>query len=131
MSEKFASLLAAFATTFVVFAATAPASAQDRPITVIATEERVPVRFVSFRDLDLAKSEDEKILVRRVRYAAKDVCVDSAPSYPLYSTLFLSCRSNAWHGARPQIIRAVTRAREIAANGWSAIAPVAITISVR
>lgn len=131
MSEKFTALLAAFATTFVVFAATAPAIAKDRAITVVATEERVPVRFVSYRDLDLAKSEDEQILVKRVRHAARNVCVESAPEDPFTSSMFLTCRSSAWQGARPQIVRAVTRAREIAANGWSAIAPVAITISVR
>lgn len=131
MSEKFTSLLAAFAVTFVVFAATAPANAKDRPITVTATEERVPVRIVSYRDLNLARSGDEQILVKRVRYAAKDVCSESVPSDPFYSTMALSCRSEAWQGAKPQIKRAVARARDIAANGWSAIAPVAITISVR
>jgi len=131
MSEKFTSLLAACATTLVMFAATAPASAKDRPITVTATQERVPVRIVSYRDLNLTNSEDEKILVKRVRFAAKDVCFESAPSDPYYSTLALSCRSNAWQGARPQVKRAVARARDIAANGWSEVAPVAITISVR
>lgn len=131
MSEKFTSLLAACATTFVMFAATAPASAKDRAITVTATEERVPVRIVSYRDLNLAKSEDERILVKRVRVAAKDVCIESVPSDAYYSTLSLRCRSNAWQGARPQIKRAVARARDIAANGWSAIAPVAITMSIR
>lgn len=131
MSEKFTSLLAAFAVTFAVFAATAPASARDRSVTVTATEERVPVRFVSYRDLNLVNGKDERILVRRVRYAAKDVCVETAPSEPFHSTMFLSCRAEAWQGARPQIERAVERAKDIAANGWSAIAPVAITISVR
>ena len=59
MSEKFTSLIAAIATTLTIFVATAPAGAQERPITVIATEERVPVRYVSYRDLNLARAEDE------------------------------------------------------------------------
>ena len=56
MFEKFTSLSAAVLTTVALFAATAPAHAQDR-VTVIATEERAPVRLVSYRDLNLARSE--------------------------------------------------------------------------
>ena len=130
MFEKITSLSAAVLTTVALFAATAPAHAQDR-VTVIATEERAPFRLVSYRDLNLAKSEDEAILVRRVRYAARDVCRESIPYATADASLNLSCRSEAWQGARPQIARAVTRAREIAATGFSAIAPVAISISVR
>lgn len=131
MSEKFTSLIAAIATTLTIFIATAPAGAQERPITVIATEERVPVRYVSYRDLNLARAEDEKILVGRVRLAARDVCRESVPYSSADFALSLGCRSEAWQGARPQIDLAVTRAREIAATGFSAIAPVAISISVR
>ena len=131
MSEKFTSLIAAIATTLTIFVATAPAGAQERPITVTATEERVPVRYVSYRDLNLARTEDEQILVGRVRHAARDVCRESVPFNSANFGLNLSCRSEAWLGARPQIALAVTRAREIAANGFSAIAPVAISISVR
>ena len=131
MSEKFSALLAACATTLVMFASTAPATAKDRPITVVATGYDVPVRYVSYRDLDLATVKDENRLVIRVRHATKEVCIESGTSFPLYSSTSVSCRAEAWQGARPQIKRAVKRARQIAANGWSAIAPVAITISVR
>ncbi len=131
MSKQSTSLIAAIATTIAISAAAAPTSAQARPITVVATEERVPVRFVSYRDLKLAESADEQILVDRVRHAARDVCRESVPYNASNAILNLSCRSEAWQGARPQIARAVTRAREIAANGFSAIAPVAISISVR
>ncbi len=41
-----------------------------------------------------------------------------------------SCDTSAWGGARPQIARAVQRAREIAATGSSTIAAAAITIAV-
>lgn len=131
MSEKFTSLLAACAVTVAIFAAASPAAAQSRPIVVTATESDVPVRYVSYRDLDLAKSAHEQILVRRVRFAATDVCTESVSNLATPGYEYLTCRSHALRGARPQIDRAVLRARQIAANGWSAIAPVAISISVR
>jgi UrcA family protein len=129
MSEKFTSLLAACAVTFAVFSATAPAMAKSQPIVVTAVPEDVPVRFVSYSDLNLARAADEKMLVRRVRSATYDVCTESVPDGTAVTSAFLACRTHAWRGASPQIERAVTRAREIAANGWSAIAPVAISIS--
>ena len=131
MSEKFTSLLAACAVTLAIFAAASPAAAQPRPIVVTATESDIPVRFVSYRDLDLARSADEQTLVKRVRVAATDVCTESVSLLASPGYEFMTCRSQAWRGARPQIDRAVLRARQIASNGWSAIAPVAISISVR
>ena len=131
MSEKLTSLLAACAVTAVVFAATSPAIAKDRTIIVTATGESIPVRLVSYRDLNLAKAEGEETLVKRVRHAVKDVCIESSPGGLYFESTSLACREVAWDGARPQIDRAVTRAKEIAMNGWSAIAPVAITIGVR
>jgi UrcA family protein len=131
MSEKFASLLAACAVTVAIFAAASPASAQSRPIVVTGVESDIPVRYVSYRDLDLARSADERTLVKRVRVAATDVCAESVSLLAAPGYEYITCRSHAWRGARPQIDRAVLRARQIAANGWSAIAPVAISISVR
>ena len=131
MSGKLTSLFAASAITAAVFAATAPAGAKERPIVVTASEEAIPVRYVSYRDLNLARAQDQRLLVKRVRYAAKGVCADSIPGSLGYEAHFVACRSQALDGAQPQIDRAVARARDIAANGWSAIAPVAITIAVR
>ena len=131
MSEKFTSLLAACAVTLAIFAAASPAAAQQRPIVVTATESDVPVRFVSYRDLDLAQSANEQILVKRVRFATTDVCTESVSNLAAPGYEYINCRSHAWRGAAPQIDRAVLRARQIAANGWSAIAPVAISISAR
>jgi UrcA family protein len=131
MSEKFTSLLAACAVTFVVFAATTPAVAQTRPIVVTGIESDIPVRYVSYRDLNLVQAADERTLVKRVRFAATDVCTDSVSNLATPGYEFIACKSLAWRGAQPQIERAVLRARQIATNGWSAIAPVAISISVR
>jgi UrcA family protein len=131
MNEKLTSLFAACAVTLAVFAATAPASAGQRPITITAPAADIPVRYVSYRDLNLAKASDELILVKRVRFAAKDVCFESVTFDSALGTASAACRAQAWSGAEPQIDRAVARARDIAANGWSSIAPVAIAISVR
>lgn len=131
MTEKLPSFIAALAVSTAIFAATAPASAKDRPITVTATEPNIPVRLVSYRDLNLAQREDARILAKRVRQAAKEVCTESAPEDGYSAAMSLSCRSIAWQSARPQIKRAIAQAQEIAANGFSAIAPVAITISLR
>ena len=131
MSDKFTSLFAACATTLMIFAAGSPANAEDQPITVVAQEADIPVRYVSYRDLNLAATTDEQRLVHRVRYAVNKVCETSVPTGTRINFAFTSCRTQSWNGARPQIDRAVTRAREIAANGFSAIAPVSIRISLR
>ncbi len=131
MSPKFTSLLAACAMTAAVFAATSPAVAKQRPIVVTAPAEDIPIRYVSYRDLNLTTSKDEAVLVRRVRFAVNDVCDESVGYDTAFRTNLMSCRNQSWGGAKPQIDRAVARARDIASNGWSAIAPVAISISVR
>ena len=82
-------------------------------MTVTATSEDVPVRYVTYRDLNLVLAADEQRLVRRVRYAAKEVCTESVQGELSYTTVFMKCRSNAWQGAAPQIERAVTRARDM------------------
>ena len=128
MSEKFTSLLAACALTFVVFAASSPAFAKQ-PITV--TAQANVTRYVSFRDLNLVSRADEKVLVHRVSIATRDVCDQAVMREPVNLSAYMGCRAGAWQEAQPQIERAVTRAREIAVNGFSAIAPVAIAIGAR
>lgn len=135
MSEKLTSLLAACAITALGLALAAPAVAAPSPVVVTATSEDIPVRYVSYRDLNLAQADGEKRLVRRVSSAVKSVCIESsggdpAPRAALNRLKMNDCRDYAWAGAQPQIERAVQRAREIAQNGWSSIAPVAISISV-
>ena len=97
------------------------------PITI--TGERnvdTLVERVSYSDLDLAQVQGERRLVQRVGYAVNRVCPDRD-----LATIdhWRTCRFSAWGGARPQIALAVERARQIALNGFSAIAPVAIRIS--
>jgi UrcA family protein len=112
--------------------AAAPAVGQNRTVVVTGSDNDAVVRLVSYRDLDLASAPGERALIKRVHYTVGDVCrkaVGDDKGYLLAPSM--TCRSQSWAGAEPQVARAVQRAREIAANGWSAIAPVAISISAQ
>lgn len=103
------------------------ADPSDEPVIVRAQPEDLPpTRRVSYADLDLATLSGEKTLYKRVSGAVRAVCVES--SLALDNGL---CRRFAWSGAKPQMKQAIARARDIAANGYSTIAPVAISIAVR
>jgi UrcA family protein len=83
-----------------------------------------PIERVSYRDLNLAMARDQDRLMKRVGFAVNQLCPGIA---------YLGdprCRSSAWDGAKPQIALAVDRAKQIARNGFSTIAPVAIVLSV-
>ena len=131
MSEKLTSLLAACAVTALGLAIAAPAVAAPSPVVVTATSEDIPIRYVTYRDLNLVNAAGEKTLLSRVKHAVNDVCIESVGDDMTRRFTQRDCRYNSWAGAKPQIDRAVQRAREIAANGWSSIAPVAISISVQ
>ena len=132
ISEKTISLLAACAVTLTGLAIAVPALARD-PMPVVVTgkapDEIIIRRYVSYRDLNLATPIGEKMLVKRVGYAVREVC-EEAIEEPALAVVAMRCRSSSWRDAKPQIDRAVLRARQIATNGWSAIAPVTITLSV-
>jgi UrcA family protein len=84
---------------------------------------------VSYADLNLVMTGDQKRLVYRVRAAVRDVCQESVGLMPP-KFLDQQCRAFAWDGAEPQIDRAIQRAREIAATGSSSIAAGSISISL-
>jgi UrcA family protein len=132
MSDKLTSLLAACAVTALGLAIAAPAVAAPSPVVVTGRViDNIPIRYVSYRDLNLAQDEGQLTLVSRVKYAVKDVCAESMAGDTFLRVAMSDCRGESWQRAEPQINRAVQRARDIAANGWSSIAPVAITISVQ
>ena len=108
-----------------------PAFGFDREVIVKAPpKEDVPTRYVRYSDLNLVQPAGLSTLNRRVNSAVRVVCVESVgPHGDFYAEM--NCRSSAWNGARPQIDRAVERAHQLAANGYSTIAPVTISISVR
>ncbi|WP_084607693.1 UrcA family protein [Sphingomonas jaspsi] len=104
------------------------AGQSDEPVIVRAQpDEFLPTRRVSYADLNLASKAGEKTLFYRVSGAVRYVCTghDSA------SIEMQRCRSFAWSGARPQMKLAIQRAQELAANGTTNIAPVAIMIAAR
>lgn len=128
--QNFLAMAAAVAVVGSGIAIAAPALAQNgKPVIVRAEplDDPIPTRRVSYRDLNLASASDEKILHRRVGRAVKQVCLESTGPNAVLS-VELSCRSDSWSRAKPQIAMAVQRARDIAANGHSNIAPVAIAI---
>lgn len=130
LNEKTLSLLAACAVTVGGLAIAAPAVSQSRPVVVTAPADDTPTRRVSYRDLNLATMHGEKTLFKRVGYAVNGVCIESVGNAGLFYEE-MSCRKEAWGGARPQIARALQRARDIAQFGHSSIPAVAISISVR
>lgn len=97
-------------------------------VTVVARSGDYVVRHVSYADLNLASRPDVKILTRRVDYAVNDVCTEVAMQS--YQFTMQECAGDSWNRARPQIDRAVLRARQIAATGSSTIAAVAITVGL-
>ena len=102
----------------------------QKPVVVTAQpEDIVPVRRVSYRDLNLASREGEKTLYHRVSKAVGDVCQESTGTNA-FIFVTQSCKTHAWRGARPQMALAIQRAREIAMTGHSNIGLVAIQISV-
>lgn len=102
----------------------AAANAQDHIVISKQLKGEEPIERVSYADLNLASAAGERTLNRRVGGAVRNVCAPQAEAIAQ-----LNCRNFAWRGARPQIDRAVTRASQMAANGVSSIAPVAIVVA--
>lgn len=132
---KILSMCAATAITTGAIVLMAPhASAAPRqPLVVTAPSPDLVVRHVSYADLNLAVSSGEHTLNRRVGNAVTSVCNEAVgpDTLNLASTIAnMRCSRSAWDGARPQIARAVQRAREIAMTGSSTIAASAITIAI-
>lgn len=128
--DKLPAVVAAFAMVGSGIALASPALAQNGKPVIVRAEpltDVVSIRRVSYRDLNLASAEGEKMLNHRVRSAVSEVCNDATGPNPLLS-IEQSCRHDSWGRAKPQMELAMQRARDIAANGYSAIAPVAIAI---
>ena len=110
------------------------ATAKEGPVVVTAPEPTsLVVRRVSYADLDLALPDGRTTLHDRVGFAVSDVCAEANlfdNGSPEFKTGVLKCSNSAWGNARPQIARAIQRASDIAANGWSPIAAATISISV-
>lgn len=113
-------------------ASPALAGGQDRPVVVYAEpQEGVRTERVSYADLNLAERRDHRRLRQRVAGAVKRVCLFENGRAGLQESSYSRCSNGAWDGANPQIAQAVTRAREIALTGQSAIPVTAIRIIAR
>lgn len=114
-------------------AMTPKAAAQHRPVVVTAPSNDIVVRRVSYADLNLTTVAGEQVLNKRVGGAVNSVCEEATEfatgSFQGKSAMRF-CSLTAWDGARPQIQRAVDRAREIASTGSSTIAATAIVINI-
>lgn len=97
------------------------------PVTVEAPRTDAISTRVSYADLNLASLGGAATLHRRVGSAVNWVCVETNPGSVQFEKQ--GCRNFAWKGARPQIARAVQRAREMASTGQSSIAAAAITLT--
>ena len=102
-------------------------AAGPRAVVVIANPDDYVTRHVSYADLNLASAPGERTLNRRVGSAVSDVCSEAVGGSST-GLQYRDCTIGAWGRARPQVSLAVQRARDIAANGSSLIAAVAITI---
>jgi UrcA family protein len=129
VSKTFAShAVAAAAALALPIAFSAPAAAKEVTVRHYLNTEDQLTRVVSYADLDLASANGVKRLTSRVSSAVRYVCAphDNRATLNAYG----ECKSYARNGAKPQMDLAIERAQQIAHNGVSAIAPVAILIAV-
>lgn len=118
------------------FAVSPPAFAAERPLVVLVSPDIV-TRVITYADLNLASAPGEAALNRRVDSAVSNLCSEITGGDNLGFPRNLKdhyCRTSSWGQARPQIDRAVRRARDIVLTGASTgIAPIAasaITITL-
>jgi len=100
------------------------------PIIVAAPE--VVARHVTYADLNLTSLPGERTLNRRVGAAVNSLCAEAVGEADGSFTVkyaALGCHNSAWNQARPQINRAVQRARDLASTGTSNIAAVTIMVA--
>ena len=109
---KALSLCAAVATATLSLLAVAPANAQSDIVISGPRVSVLQVKRVNHADLNLAYSQHQRMLVRRVDWAVKEVCRDRLQHAENTLTSFRryrECRDFAWNGAAPQVARAVYR----------------------
>ena len=101
----------------------------QRPVVVVGEPEPAATQRVSYADLDLATSEGERALVRRLRGAVRNVCAEEVgPSAIVY--VEHSCRKLTWRDTQPQLGSAISRARQMAESGASSTAATVIVVRV-
>jgi UrcA family protein len=106
-------------------------SPSTKPVVVTAPERDSDTikQRVYFGDLNLASLPGEKLLNRRVGGAVREICLEITGRNANFHDS-MNCRGNAWGSARPQVQKAIRRARELAMYGKSSIAAATIVISL-
>ena len=127
--------VAAVLTSAVLVSSAAAAAAPSQPVVVTAPRStELETRLVSYRDLNLGLSQDQRTLHRRVGFAVNDVCgrddFYAARTVRAFS-LYRACSDVAWGGATPQIAAAIGRAMAGLDASGSQVAGSAITVSAR
>jgi len=126
------SAVGAVAVTLAGVAVSTPALAKEYPVVVVANPDIV-TRHITYADLNLASAPGETTLSRRVGNAVRSLCVEATGgqySFYAFNAADRRCRTSAWNEARPQISRALHRARDLALTGTSQIAAAAIAIAL-
>ena len=97
------------------------AVAQGSPYVVYGQRPGTKLLVVSYRDLNLLYPAHQTVLNNRVGKAVRHVCSFDDGFIPIMDNDYKVCRNDAWHGARPQITNAITRAHYPARNGHSPV----------
>lgn len=129
---KSISVLAAILFTTSMFIS-GPAQAGHRTLTVTAKKavSDLPQKRVSYVDLNLTSASGEKTLYRRVSSAVNFVCGVNQSERDLGQLADAAhCTNIAWDGAKPQILTAIGRARNEAANPTHSSLPLAAIMIV-
>ena len=109
-----------------------PSAALAASVNVDEASE-IPVRIVSYRDLNLTSPAGTRTLQGRLRVAARNVCADSGWDHGsrAASAGFSKCQASALAVAQPQMLAAAKRAQDLASTGQSLVAAGAITLSAQ
>lgn len=94
-----------------------PAMAQESTAQIIVQGPTANIRGerVPYYDLNLATRAGEQALYRRVSNAVEHVCLhDEGRWYGMTQPDFIGCTEGAWRSARPQMVGAIFRARQLA-----------------
>ena len=125
--------LSAVAAVALIATGASPALGKSTRIFVTAPSPDTVSRHITYADLNLASTAGERTLYHRVSYGVGDLCnevIGANDGSAASKFNLMACTGSAWSQARPQMDRAVQRARDIAATGSSPIAAAALTISI-
>jgi UrcA family protein len=128
--SKLYRLCAATGVTVAIMVGAATAAVAQQ-VTVIGPRQFEQVRHVriQYADLDLTAAAGYKQLMNRVGWAARRACNPGSFRTLLTPGEYVGCFDGALTEARPQVDRAVDRARQLSATGTSAIPAVAISFT--